>query len=208
MQYCQNFGERMRESRQKAGKSQRQIADAAGISPQMVSAYEKGARAPSIEVAAQLAGELGVSLDYLCGIDLPDVSQHTFKNYADLISYISELSRYLDCKSSIQIRPRNEEDYEYVSTGFPDSPYFESYPITEDQVAVIEIQNGIIVDFFRRWEEIQTLHQKGIISDELLDSWYLGEMERLQKWIIGEPKDIHWFGIEPARREEESDGHH
>lgn len=202
-----DFGKRLREAREKAGRSQRQIADAVGISPQMISAYEKGTRSPSIDVAAKLANEIGVSLDHLCGIQLSEKSTPTISNCADVVACISELSKYLTCWSTTGVHPRNEEDYEEIYDGFQDSKYCHHHVITSDPVAVVEIENGFIADFFQRWYEIKKLYQKKIIGKDLMDSWYLGEMERLKGIpVLSIPNDIQWFGPEPFEREESNDG--
>lgn len=202
-----DFGKKLREAREKAGRSQRQIADAVGISPQMISAYEKGTRSPSIDVAAKLANEIGVSLDHLCGIQISENSTPTISNCADVVACISELSKYLTCWSTTGVHPRDEEDYEEIYDGFQDSKYFHHHVITSDPVAVVEIENGYIADFFQRWYEIKKLYQKKIIGEDLMDSWYLGEMERLKGIpVLSIPNNIQWFGPEPFKREESNHG--
>lgn len=197
-----DFGKKLREAREKAGRSQRQIADAVGISPQMISAYEKGTRSPSIDVAAKLANEIGVSLDHLCGIQLSEKSTPTISNCADVVACISELSKYLTCWSTTGVHPRNEEDYEEIYDACSNNDDV----ITGDPVAVVEIENGFIADFFQRWYEIKKLYQKKIIGEDLMDSWYLGEMERLKGIpVLSIPNNIQWFGPEPFKREESND---
>lgn len=203
-----DFGKRLRDAREKAGRSQRQIADAVGISPQMISAYEKGTRSPSIDVAAKLANEIGVSLDHLCGIQLSEKSTPTISNCADVVACISELSKYLTCWSTTGVHPRNEEDYEEIYDACSNNDDVIDV-ITGDPVAVVEIENGFIADFFQRWYEIKKLYQKKIIGEDLMDSWYLGEMERLKGIpVLSIPRDIQWFGLEPFEREESNHGHH
>lgn len=202
MEYCTEFGKRLRETRLNANKSQRDLAEAVNISPQMVSAYEKQERKPSIEVAAALAGELMVSLDYLCGIETIERSGAVITTVADAIKHISELAKYFDCKCAIENKLRPEDEWETVGTGMAIGGTEVSYHeelITTDPVAVINIEDYTIADFFKRWHEIKSLYLKGIISKDLMDSWYLGEMERLSqmKMASDTPKQIQWFGIEP-----------
>ena len=202
MDYCTDFGKRLREARLNAGKSQRDLADAVCISSQMVSAYEKQDRKPSIEVAAALAGELGVSLDYLCGIKAPERPGIVITTFADAINHISELAKYFDCKCAIENKPRPENEWEIEGTGMivggKEVSYHEEI-IATDPVAVININDHSIADFFKRWHEINLLYRKGIISKDLMDSWYLGEMERLGniRMASDTPKQIQWFGIDP-----------
>lgn len=59
------LGPRIACLRRSAGLSQHQLAGRLKISPSAVGMYEQGRREPSVEVLVALAGELGVSLDYL-----------------------------------------------------------------------------------------------------------------------------------------------
>lgn len=62
------FGERLFALRKQHGWSQRDLAGRIGTSAPIVGRYERGEIAPSVEVAAKLAGALGASLDYLTGL--------------------------------------------------------------------------------------------------------------------------------------------
>lgn len=59
------FHEKLAEARKMRNMSQRQLAEAAGLSSGSVSAYEKGQKIPTVDSAASIAGVLGVSLDWL-----------------------------------------------------------------------------------------------------------------------------------------------
>ncbi|MGQ0625257.1 MAG: helix-turn-helix domain-containing protein [Sporichthyaceae bacterium] len=57
-----NVGAMLRTARDKAGLSQRQVADHAGIHPSMVSAYERGRRRPGIDTLEKLLAASGMTL--------------------------------------------------------------------------------------------------------------------------------------------------
>lgn len=61
------LAERLKAAREKAGKSQDQIAKAVGVTQAAYSYYEHGYKTPTLPVAKRIAAELGVSLDYLVG---------------------------------------------------------------------------------------------------------------------------------------------
>lgn len=197
MNYCVEFGKRLREARQNADKSQRDIAEAANISPQMISAYEKQERKPSIEVAAAIAGALGVSLDYLCGLDHKEPYEHPICNYADAIKHISELAKYFSCTCEVVERPLPVEAWEHMQVG-----YDEWEDITTYEEAVVCVNDHFITGFLRRWSEIAPLYYKGTISKELMDNWYAGEIERLEQIATASntPTPIRWFGVEPVQK--------
>jgi transcriptional regulator with XRE-family HTH domain len=56
-----NFGERLKELRDKAGLSQQELADKAGIHRVAVARIETGERSPAWDTAMKLAAALGVS---------------------------------------------------------------------------------------------------------------------------------------------------
>jgi transcriptional regulator with XRE-family HTH domain len=64
------FGERVRTTRQEAGMSQEELAEAAGMHPTFVSNVERGYRVPSVPTLLRLATGLGVAPSVLVdGID-------------------------------------------------------------------------------------------------------------------------------------------
>lgn len=62
------FGERLLSVRKKKKISQEELAKKLGIHAPVIGRYERNEVKPSIEVAANLANALGVSLDYLVGV--------------------------------------------------------------------------------------------------------------------------------------------
>jgi Predicted transcriptional regulators len=63
----QVIGSRIKIKRVEAGLSQKELAQAIGVSPPAINRFEKGIKSPSIETLAKLASSLGVSSDYLLG---------------------------------------------------------------------------------------------------------------------------------------------
>ena len=60
-----SLGRRIRKRRQALKITQKQLAEALGITPQHISAVEQDKRAFSFSSLAKLAEELGVTVDYL-----------------------------------------------------------------------------------------------------------------------------------------------
>lgn len=63
------FGERLVAAREEAGLSQRELADKLGITQRALSWWERQPVALRPEQIAQLAAALGVTADYLLGVD-------------------------------------------------------------------------------------------------------------------------------------------
>lgn len=62
------FGQRIKQLRQELDLSQRDFAEKIGVTASALSAYEKGQKNPSVNVAIEIATAYKVSLDWLCGL--------------------------------------------------------------------------------------------------------------------------------------------
>ncbi|MCD6391193.1 MAG: helix-turn-helix transcriptional regulator [Dehalococcoidia bacterium] len=60
-----SIGKRIRKRRQLLEMTQKELAEAIGVTPQHISAVEQDKRDPSLSSLAKLAEELGVTIDYL-----------------------------------------------------------------------------------------------------------------------------------------------
>ncbi|NJO03640.1 MAG: helix-turn-helix transcriptional regulator [Bacteroidia bacterium] len=63
----ENFGDRMMKARKERGLSREEVAKMIGTSGPIVGRYERGDMMPSVEIAANIADALQVSLDFLVG---------------------------------------------------------------------------------------------------------------------------------------------
>lgn len=66
---ARQFGKRLRALREKAGTSQGDLADMAGLSRTYLNQLEAGKRDPSLSTLTRLARALGVKLEALIGAD-------------------------------------------------------------------------------------------------------------------------------------------
>ena len=66
------FGERLRAEREKQGYSQKQFAEALGITPTRLNYWEKDKREPDVLNIKKILGILKIDSDYLLGIDRND----------------------------------------------------------------------------------------------------------------------------------------
>lgn len=60
-----SVGERIRTRRKALKLTQQELASAIGLTPQHISAIEQDKRAPSLQVLAKMAEELGVTVDFI-----------------------------------------------------------------------------------------------------------------------------------------------
>ena len=64
-----DFGTRLKELRNQAGLTQKQLAELVGVTKSVVSFYELRERTPSPEILVKLASVFHVSSDFLLGIE-------------------------------------------------------------------------------------------------------------------------------------------
>lgn len=62
-----NFPQRLQHQREKRRLSRRTLAELCGLSKNMISLYERGEKAPSVDALVSLADFFEVSTDYLLG---------------------------------------------------------------------------------------------------------------------------------------------
>ncbi|MBQ8411983.1 MAG: helix-turn-helix transcriptional regulator [Ruminiclostridium sp.] len=92
-----NFGQLLKELRQQAGLTQKQLGERLWISKATVSYYEQSLRYPSPEILVKIANVFHVSTDYLLGRESKaqtlDVTDLTDEDIALLNSMIEHLRR-------------------------------------------------------------------------------------------------------------------
>lgn len=66
------FAERLKELRKRKGLTQTQLADALGVHLQTVSKWERGVTEPDISLIGETAAALGVTVEELAGVPVPD----------------------------------------------------------------------------------------------------------------------------------------
>jgi len=96
----QQVGRRLKESRQKLGLTQEQLAERAGLHYSYIGQVERGDKNPSLKSLYRLAGALNVGIDYL----LEEDGGYRDRTAADLL--LSELISLL--------KDRPEEDVRLV----------------------------------------------------------------------------------------------
>ena len=83
------FPQRLQTLREKRRLSRRTLAELCGLSKNMISLYERGEKAPSVDALINLADFFGVSTDYLLGrkiFRVPTHGGHAPKIYAIVLS--------------------------------------------------------------------------------------------------------------------------
>lgn len=164
------FAKRMKEARENCNLRQNALASKVGVTAQTISAYEKAGtdgkgKNPTLENAVAIANELGVSLDWLCGRDIPTEEAESKKTLGDIARSLVFLEKsvagvYLDTSTRI------EEKVTYSdNTGYP---YNEDVQVTYPSIV---FTNEKLVRFIKEWRKIKSLHDTSVIDDELYNLW-------------------------------------
>ena len=84
-----SFGVRLRETREKRGLSQSELAEKSGFHPSAISHFETGRRSPSFDNLRRLADTLNITIDSLLGREQNSsgagpVAQKLFRNFSQI----------------------------------------------------------------------------------------------------------------------------
>lgn len=143
------FSYRLRKARLDSNIKQNELAEKSGIAATTISAYENSSKSPSLENAATLADTLGVSLDWLCGIDNKETSQN--KNQSiEIIKSLMLLMKKLNYDINTEIYKGYERQYVKL---YYNSLWYINNVIDECNLIIkLEKSSNIITD-----EMVQTL---------------------------------------------------
>lgn len=90
-----DFSEKFKELREKSGKSQRDIADALGITTSAISDWEKGRKKPRLSRLQEVADYFEVTTDYLTGgADFEDGGYYLDGEAAKLADFLHKSPEY------------------------------------------------------------------------------------------------------------------
>lgn len=171
--------------RKKAGKQQKDVAKAIGITAAALSAYEKGKKQPSLDYAIRLAKYYGVSLDVLCGDEEP-TEMPTSEN-AKILQELEDIcgNERITTHMSVESIPwyAYEGLNDYERAALQDKQEQSGIP-TEYKAATIKIYNPIIGEFLNQYEKVLNLYNEGVIDADMFKYWkkkYYEQLENAEK---------------------------
>lgn len=85
-----SFGERLRKVRKEQNMTRNRLAEICGVTPQSMCRYENKGCIPTLRVAIDLAGALGVSLDYLVQDEIAERRRETNRETPSAVSRETE----------------------------------------------------------------------------------------------------------------------
>ena len=118
------FGQRIKQLRQELNLSQRDFAEKIGVTASALSAYEKGQKNPSVNVAIEIASTFKVSLDWLCGLKDGATSKELIES-VDMASYLDVLEGIAQYEGVLKALAEDpslpEHAKKFISSARPDS---------------------------------------------------------------------------------------
>lgn len=136
------FGHRVKQLRQELALSQRDFAEKIGVTASALSAYEKGQKNPSVNVAIEIATAYHISLDWLCG--LKDVENKFEPDEYTPFDLISALSGLIQLQSNGLLQSKEN---------------------TEPVVDLLVVE-GPLQEFLYEASQIETLFLNGALSEK------------------------------------------
>lgn len=154
------LGTRLKELRKQLNMNQNEFAEYIGISASTLSAYEIGAKNPSIGIFKTIAEKCHVSIDWLCGLT-------ERQNYSDSIKCYADLYRMF-----FDIEKKEPLQFQHSSAIITDYGNFETYPeYREMDIEMIYFEDKNIVSFMNEWKKMKTLHDSNTIDDDVYNLW-------------------------------------
>lgn len=103
------IGDRIRKSRMAKGYGQRELGKLIKVSKVSICGYETGSRKPTIDTFTELVNALGVSPEYLLGLDVNvvhDNTEYSIKMAREDIEIINELRKNPELYNRIIENPK------------------------------------------------------------------------------------------------------
>ncbi len=144
------FGENLFTLMRAKGITQKELAKAVGVTAATLSSYKNGTKSPTLPVAAAIAKELGVSLDWLCDMDSLSEAKPANVTYSDVIQALVNLSNLTD----VNIDTATLQ----VNGGY-------------DVVEFIYFNDPVLEHFLEEWKQVKSLLDGGTITRNLYEPW-------------------------------------
>lgn len=152
------FAKNLLEERKKQNLTQRELSEKSQVSIQMISAYEKGTKLPSLESAISLCIALNVSLDQLCteSGESP-LPFYKMESLADIVSEIERIQQLLSLFEKPCTITCNESN------------------------TTIQIENcGDLAKYFSQRERFMELLKDRAVSEDMVATWKVEALNKLR----------------------------
>lgn len=148
--------------RKAKGLTQKDAASQIGVTPSMLTNYEKGKTEPTLTTAQRIADFYSVSLDELCGKERENGSVRT---QADVIRALLNLFESIDIqKQYIPTLALDGSNLEYLRLTFP-------------------AEYTWLTDFVKAWEKLKSVEESGMIGSDVVQAWVSEQLRIRDKYL-------------------------
>lgn len=152
------FSERLKQARIDAGMTQTEMEKAFKLSHTIISFYETGKRVPRIDTAAYIAQALGISLDWLMGLDDNKASQpRTAEDCAQIMLDVISTWESQGLIDRIEIGGNAQERL------------------------TLKLSDGLLLDFIQDWAKVHEMYTEKVINLEMYEAWVEKRIRELAK---------------------------
>lgn len=178
---------RLREVRDAKKLTQKQLSNKVGISPGSLSAYEKGTKTPPVNVAARIADTLGVSLDWLFGLEKKETISQTPKTYADVVKLFLLISGAFPIAfPSVRVEKLNDDprvtkkNEALLFQGDAVELNLLEHKPADVYYASLDIPDLKLMKFFFSWKKFYELLKDGTVDEEVYNVWVEKQLSELE----------------------------
>ncbi len=181
------FSENITTLRLERKLSKKDVAQAVGVSANTYGAYEAGEKVPTLTTARRIAETLGVSLDWLCGIESLDrmgVKPSTWGDVLRLLDMLVGAERNSQFDSKVhyyQCYGADEEEitedvYMSAAMDYPENQTM--YKANDFTLIFPACPIGGIVE---AWQKLLSLYRSGMIDEEMYQAWVEKKIAEMSK---------------------------
>lgn len=143
----ETFANRFKEVREKKNVTIKALQPLVGASPSAMSGYATGKNLPPLDVAAKIAKELDVSLDWLCGLSDDMSNNNESFNCVDAAVCMDRVIDHFSCELHCETEPKPNaffDDFEYfVNVRIQSKALFDYY---EQRISAMKYYKGLPED--------------------------------------------------------------
>lgn len=148
---------RIKELRKTYNLNQQQFAAKINCSPATLSAYENGAKNPSLEIVKRIATTFNVSMDWLCGLTNATESNIDLKTFSDVIRLLYKIDESTPLLIQ-ELGMKDDNGYPFVT-------------------CAISFRDMSIDEYLSAWIKYRNLRKIDAIDSDI----YMACMEKLYK---------------------------
>lgn len=163
------FAMRIKELRTSLNMTQRDFAGFIGCTAATLSAYENGAKSPSLEIVKSIAQKCNVSIDWLCGLSEKTNDEDNIKTYADLIRILLKIQTLDLVPTKFDLRA--EEVYNSFTNKY-------------DLKAGVLIEDEKIYRIIQDIQKMQNVLNDNTINQDIYNTWLDGFLEKYNTPLI------------------------